>query len=45
MAKMRKAGSTNREIARLYMIDEKRVPAIVKLGEILLTLEPPCPKT
>jgi len=44
MAKMRRAGSTNKEIARLYLIDPERIPALVRLGETLLTItEPPCP--
>jgi len=38
MAKMRRAGSTNKEVARVYGIDPKRVPALVRLGETLLTI-------
>jgi hypothetical protein len=40
-AKMRRRACTNRQIARTLGIDVKKVPAFVKLGETLLTLEPP----
>ena len=38
VAHMRSAGATNKEIARIQAIDVKRVPALAKLGETLMTL-------
>ena len=39
IAKLAKTGHTSKEIARIYSMDIKSIPAQRKLGETLLTLE------